>query len=135
MKSLFVFLLLITGSIAAFSQSQAELNKQANQEYKDADKKLNEIYQRIQKEYAGNKNFVHNLKDAQRIWIELRDAQLKMMYPESAKNYGSIFPVCKANYLTLLTQQRIETLRAWLTQQPKDGDVCTGSVGDKQDKQ
>lgn len=131
MKSLFIFLLLMTGSMAAFSQSQSELNKQAGQEYKDADKKLNEIYQLILKEYAPNKTFVKNLKEAQRIWIQFRDAQVSVMYPGSAKSYGSVFPMCKANYLAELTHQRTDALRVWLNGLPQ-GDVCTGSIGDKQ---
>lgn len=131
MKSLFIFLLLMTGGIAAFSQSQSELNKQAAQEYKDADKKLNDIYQLILKDYAPNKTFIQNLKDAQRIWIQFRDAQVKAMYPAAAKTYGSAFPMCKANYLAELTHQRTEALRVWLNGLPQ-GDVCTGSIGDKQ---
>ncbi|MBO9727040.1 MAG: DUF1311 domain-containing protein [Chitinophaga sp.] len=133
MKSLLIFLLLMmTGGFAAFSQSQGELNKQAAQEYKDADKKLNEIYQLILKDYAANKTFIQNLKDAQRLWIQFRDAQVKAMYPASAKSYGSVFPMCKANYLAELTHQRTDALRAWLNGLPQ-GEVCTGSIGDKED--
>lgn len=123
---------MMTGGFAAFSQSQGELNKQAAQEYKDADKKLNEIYQLILKDYAANKTFIQNLKDAQRLWIQFRDAQVKAMYPASAKSYGSVFPMCKANYLAELTHQRTDALRAWLNGLPQ-GEVCTGSIGDKED--
>ncbi|MDR6566165.1 Protein of unknown function [Chitinophaga ginsengisegetis] len=130
MKSLVLFLLLVTGSMAAFSQSQSELNKQAGQEYKEADKKLNDIYQLILKDYAANKAFIKNLKDAQRIWIQFRDAQVQAMYPAAAKSYGSAFPMCRAGYLTELTNQRTEALRVWLNGLPQ-GDVCTGSIGDK----
>lgn len=132
MKSLFIFLLLVTGSVAAFAQSQGEMNKQAGQEYKEADKKLNEIYQLIIKDYAANKAFIQNLKEAQRIWIQFRDAQAKAMYPAAAKTYGSVFPMCKANYLTELTHQHTEALRVWLNGLPQ-GDACSGSIGDKQD--
>ncbi|PSL49338.1 uncharacterized protein YecT (DUF1311 family) [Chitinophaga niastensis] len=131
MKSFFIFILLITGSMVAFSQSQSEMNKQAGTEYKEADKKLNEIYQLILKDYAANKTFISNLKEAQRLWIQLRDAQVKVMYPASAKSYGSVFPSCKANYLTELTHQRTDALRVWLNGLPQ-GDVCSGSVGVKE---
>ncbi|MET3875248.1 lysozyme inhibitor LprI family protein [Chitinophaga sp. OAE865] len=134
MKSFFIFLLLISGAVAAFSQSQSELNKQAGQEYKNADKKLNDIYQLILKDYAANKAFIKNLKDAQRIWIQFRDAQVQAMYPAAAKSYGSVFPMCRANYMTELTNQRTEALRVWLNGLPQ-GDVCTGSIGDKQGNQ
>lgn len=132
MKSLLIFLLLMTGGFAAFSQSQAELNRQAAQEYKDADKKLNEIYQLILKDYAANKTFTQNLKDAQRLWIQFRDAQVKAMFPAATKSYGTVFPMCKANYLAELTHQRTDALRVWLNGLPQ-GDVCTGSIGDKED--
>ncbi len=131
MKSVFIFLLLMTGSMAVFSQTQSELNKTAGQEYKNADKKLNEIYQLILKDYAANKPFIKNLKEAQRIWIQFRDAQVDAMFPGSAKSYGSMFPMCKGNYLTELTHQRTEALRVWLNGLPQ-GEACTGSIGDKQ---
>ncbi len=130
MKSLLLFLLLTTGSMAAFSQTQSQMNKQAGQDYKEADKKLNEIYQLILKDYAANKAFISHLKDAQRIWIQFRDAQVKAMYPGPAKSYGSIFPMCYSNYLTELTHQRTEALRVWLNGLPQ-GDACSGSIGDK----
>lgn len=131
MKSLFIALLLVAGSITGFAQTQNDMNKQAAQEYREADKKLNTIYQQILKEYAANKTFIGNFKDAQRLWVQLRDAQVKAMYPESAKSYGSMFPLCKSSYLTELTNQRIETIRVWINGLPA-GETCTGSVGVKE---
>ncbi|MBC9931632.1 lysozyme inhibitor LprI family protein [Chitinophaga qingshengii] len=128
MKSVLITLLFVAGSFAGMAQSQSEMNKQAGLEYKEADKKLNTIYQEILKKYAANKTFINNFKDAQRLWVQLRDAQLKAMYPESAKSYGSMFPVCKANYLTELTNQRTDAIRVWLNGLPP-GETCTGSVG------
>ncbi|WP_212000968.1 lysozyme inhibitor LprI family protein [Chitinophaga sp. HK235] len=128
MKSFFIALLLMAGSIAGVAQTQAEMNKQAGLEYKEADKKLNTIYQEILKKYTANKTFINNFKEAQRLWVQLRDAQLKAMYPESAKSYGSMFPACKSNYLAELTNQRTEALRVWLNGLPP-GETCTGSVG------
>ncbi|CAL1521135.1 lysozyme inhibitor LprI family protein [Chitinophaga sp. MM2321] len=131
MKSLFMALLLMAGSFTGFAQSQAEMNKQAAQEYKDVDKKMNTVYQLILKDYAANKTFINNFKDAQRLWVQLRDAQLKAMYPESAKSYGSVFPMCKANYLAELTNQRLDAIKVWINDTPQ-GDVCTGSINVKQ---
>lgn len=128
MKSVLITLLFVAGSFAGMAQSQSEMNKQAGLEYKEADKKLNTIYQEILKKYAANKTFINNFKDAQRLWVQLRDAQLKAMYPESAKSYGSMFPVCKANYLTELTNQRTDAIRVWLNGLPP-GETCNGSVG------
>ncbi|NSL89407.1 DUF1311 domain-containing protein [Chitinophaga sp. Mgbs1] len=131
MKSFVVTLLLVAASVTGFAQSQAELNKKAEKDYREADKELNTVYQQIVKDYAANKNFLTHLKDAQKVWIQLRDAQVKMMFPESAKFYGSVFPMCKSNYLTELTHQRIETLRTWLSPH-QEGDVCSGSIGARQ---
>ncbi|SKA15564.1 Uncharacterized conserved protein YecT, DUF1311 family [Chitinophaga eiseniae] len=128
MKSLLITLLFVAGSLTGMAQTQSEMNKQAGQEYKEADKKLNTIYQEILKKYAANKTFITNFREAQRLWVQLRDAQLKAMYPGSAKNYGSMFPMCKANYLTELTNQRTEAIRVWLNGLPP-GETCTGSVG------
>ncbi|MFY0253014.1 lysozyme inhibitor LprI family protein [Chitinophaga sp. 30R24] len=132
MKSFIISFMLIAGNMATYAQSQAEMNKQAAQEYKDADKKLNDIYQSILKDYAANKPFIQNLKEAQRLWVQFRDAQVKTMFPAAAKTYGSVFPMCRANYLSELTHQRSEALRVWLSGLPQ-GDVCTGSIGDKED--
>ncbi|SHL91081.1 Uncharacterized conserved protein YecT, DUF1311 family [Chitinophaga jiangningensis] len=131
MKYFIICLLLFAATSKGFAQSQAEMNKKATEAYRQADKELNDIYQAIQKEYAANKKFLENLRDAQRLWVQFRDAQLKAMFPEAAKNYGSMFPVCKSNYLTLLTTQRIESLRVWLNGLPA-GETCTGSIGVKQ---
>ncbi|MBV8254697.1 MAG: DUF1311 domain-containing protein [Chitinophaga sp.] len=128
MKYIIICLLLFAATSKGIAQTQAEMNKQANEAYKTADKQLNDIYQNIMKDYSANKTFTTNLRDAQRLWIQFRDAQVKAMYPEPAKNYGSMFPVCKANYLTELTTQRIEALRVWINGLPP-GETCSGSVG------
>ncbi|NIG52440.1 lysozyme inhibitor LprI family protein [Chitinophaga sp. Cy-1792] len=131
MKYILIALLLITAASKGFAQTQAEMNRKANEAYKEADKKLNEVYQLIQKDYSANKKFIENLKAAQRLWIEFRDAQVQMMFPEPAKSYGSMFPVCKANYLAELTTQRLEALRPWINGLAP-GETCTGSIGAKQ---
>ncbi|QJB34472.1 DUF1311 domain-containing protein [Chitinophaga oryzae] len=128
MKSLLITLLFVAGSLTGMAQTQSDMNKQAGQEYKEADKKLNTIYQEILKKYAANKTFITNFREAQRLWVQLRDAQLKAMYPGPAKSYGSMFPMCKATYLTELTNQRTEAIRVWLNGLPP-GETCTGSVG------
>jgi uncharacterized protein YecT (DUF1311 family) len=128
MKRLFLilFLVFVYGSI--FSQTQYEMNKKANESYWIADKELNEIYQKILKEYHSDTIFVKNLKAAQRIWITFRDAELNLKYPKKQTGfYGSIHPVCVAGYLEKLTRQRIETLKIWLEGIP-EGDACNGSV-------
>jgi len=55
-----------------------------------------------------------------------------MKYPEG-KTYGSIQPVCRANYLEELTRTRIKTLQVWITG-IEEGDLCSGSVRMKEQK-
>lgn len=49
---------------------------------------------------------------------------------KGANYYGSIHPMCEANYLAELTEERTNKLRTWLTGAP-EGDACSGSVNVK----
>ena len=110
------------------AQTQLEMNTNANAKYQEADKKLNTMYQEILKEYVSDTTFIKNLKIAQRIWIQFRDAEMKMKYPDRpAGGYGSVQPMCWAEYLTQLTEERITTLKEWIDG-IEEGDVCSGSV-------
>ncbi|MFA9186895.1 lysozyme inhibitor LprI family protein [Flavobacterium sp. FBOR7N2.3] len=127
MNKIFLLLLLIF-SLNCFSQTQAEMNQEAYASYDKADKKLNTVYQKILVKYKTDKLFVTNLKKSQRIWISFRDAEMNMKYPNYPKqNYGSIYPTCRAVYLTELTENRIKTLTTWLNG-INEGDTCAGSV-------
>ena len=74
-----------------FSQTQAEMNMMQYESYKKADKKLNEVYQAILKEYKSDAEFIKNLRASQRIWITFRDAEVKVKFPDrEAGYYGGI---------------------------------------------
>jgi uncharacterized protein YecT (DUF1311 family) len=127
MKIIFIALCCLV-SISAFSQTQAEMNEEAFATYKKADKELNSVYKKILVEYKSDTAFIRNLKISQRIWVTFRDAELNMKYPDREPYYyGSILPLCMANFLEKLTLDRIKTLKVWLVGVP-DGDVCSGSV-------
>jgi uncharacterized protein YecT (DUF1311 family) len=112
----------------ASAQTQGEMNQDAAGEFKAADKELNAIYQQILEDYADDDVFLANLKEAQRCWIDFRDAQLKMKYPDREPGYyGSIQPVCEMTYLTELTQDRIKTLNVWI-EGVEEGNLCGGTV-------
>jgi len=112
----------------ASAQTQMEMNQDAASEFKAADKELNAIYQQILEDYADDDVFLANLKEAQRCWIDFRDAQLKMKYPDREPGYyGSIQPVCEMTYLTELTQDRIKTLNVWI-EGVEEGNLCGGTV-------
>jgi uncharacterized protein YecT (DUF1311 family) len=124
-------ILFLSLSMLLFGQTQAEINTEANESYKKADKELNEIYQKILSEYKSDVEFIKNLKTSQKIWITFRNAELKMKYPDRDPGYyGSIHPLCVANYLEQLTWERIKTLKTWLNG-VEEGDACCGSIKSK----
>jgi uncharacterized protein YecT (DUF1311 family) len=130
MKLSLIFLLCLTCTIG-FSQTQAEMNQQAFDAYKQADKELNEIYKKILDDYKSDTIFIKNLKASQRIWITFRDAELKVKFPDREPGYyGSIHPLCVESYLEELTRERIRTLKAWIDGAEED-EACNGSVKTK----
>jgi hypothetical protein len=46
-----------------FGQSQGEMNEDAAKNYQKADKELNDVYQKILKEYKKDTAFIKNLKN------------------------------------------------------------------------
>jgi uncharacterized protein YecT (DUF1311 family) len=123
-----LIILILTFSINCFAQTQAEMNKEAYRTYKKADKELNSVYKNILTEYKSDSIFVENLKKSQRIWIEFRDAELKMKYPERRPGfYGTIHPICRAMYLEELTETRTKTLKQWL-KGIESLEACNGSI-------
>jgi uncharacterized protein YecT (DUF1311 family) len=120
--------LLVFSATFGFAQTQLEMNQAAGVEFQKADKELNTVYQKIIKEYSADTLFIKNLRASQRIWIQFRDAEILVKFPETDPGYyGSIFPVCYSNYKTELTQVRITTLKQWIDG-VKEGDVCAGSI-------
>jgi uncharacterized protein YecT (DUF1311 family) len=109
-----------------FAQSQTALNMTAFANYQKADRQLNVVYQKILKGYAKEVVFIKKFKNAQRLWIQLRDAELASKYPE-AGTYGAVAPMCESIYLETLTRDRIKFLNVWNTG-IEEGEVCLGSV-------
>ena len=128
MKQLIVCIIFCMINTLCLGQTQQEMNQQALKNYQKADKDLNMMYQKILQLYKNEIPFVTNLKIAQKIWVQFRDAEMKARYPESETGYyGSIFPLCWNNYLQELTEERIRKLKTWLTG-VKEGDACAGSL-------
>ena len=114
--------------IPSFGQSQMEMNLEAESEYKQADNRLNAVYQKILNDYESDQEFIKNLKASERLWIKFRDAEMLMKYPKNGEvRNGSVFPLCYYIYSEKLTEQRIETLNQWIDGHP-EGEVCGGSV-------
>lgn len=106
--------------------TQMDLNRCAFSDYKKADAELNRVYKQLQIAYKKDALFLNNLKQSQRAWIKLRDADFALKYPHS-DDYGSIFPLCASGYKRDLTLQRVEFLKQWLVGS-EEGEVCRGSV-------
>jgi uncharacterized protein YecT (DUF1311 family) len=122
-------IMVVFASYTASAQSQTAMNMNAGSDYEKADKELNAVYRKILQQYASQPLFIKKLKVAQRLWVQLRDAELAAKYPESG-SYGSVSPMCESIYLETLTKERTKFLRVWLTGIP-EGDVCSGSVKSK----
>ena len=131
-KLLFVTLLILSVNLC-FAQTQSELNEREHKKYVEVDRELNSTYQKILKEYKSYTIFIKHLKAAQKLWVQFRNAEMKMKYPERETGYyGSVQPMCWSIYLTQLTTERINVLKQWLVG-IDEGDVCAGSVKTKSD--
>jgi uncharacterized protein YecT (DUF1311 family) len=127
-KSLSTLTLMVINFVFALSQSQPELNTAAYKDFLKADKELNSVYNKILKEYKADTVFTKNLKQAQKLWLKLRAAEMEVKYPDAThRPYGSVLPMCWSMYLTELTKERTTHLRIWI-EGIEEGDVCSGSV-------
>jgi uncharacterized protein YecT (DUF1311 family) len=126
-RLVFLIAFSITSSLC-FGQSQGEMSQDAAKKYQKADKELNTAYQKILKMYSNDTAFIRNLKNAQRIWVQFRDAEMKAIYPDREPGYyGSVQPMCWYSEITRLTNDRIKKLKVWIDG-TMEGDVCSGSV-------
>ncbi|MEJ7560764.1 MAG: lysozyme inhibitor LprI family protein [Pedobacter sp.] len=121
-----IMFIIVVFSSSPSAQAQSSRNTEVASGYERSDKELNQVYKQILKDYAGQPLFIAKLKVAQRLWIQLRDAELGVKFPKTG-NYGSVQPMCEEEYLSQLTRGRIKFLRVWLTG-IQEGDVCSGSV-------
>ena len=132
MKKTLILIFFLTSIFHALGQTQAELNDAEHKKYLKADTELNAVFQKILKEYKHDTAFIKNLKASQKIWIQFRNAEMKVKYPDrEVSYYGSIQPMCWSIYLTELTEERIKALNVWLIG-IEEGDACEGSVKTKQ---
>lgn len=115
------------------AQTQSELNSCASDEYTRTDTELNRLYKEILQKYKDDPKFIAKFREAQRVWLKYRDAEFEAKFPhmDEARYYGSIFPMCAAQYRAELTRERIAKLREWLNG-TEEGDACSGSVDIRQ---
>ncbi len=131
MKALVLILIMLCSfSQVSLAQTQSDMNEASSVSYKTVDARLNNVYKQILKLYVKNPLFIQNLKVAQRLWVQFRDAQLAMKFPERGNGYyGSVLPMCQSIYLKELTVRRVAELEVWLVK-GEEGDVCNGTIGE-----
>jgi uncharacterized protein YecT (DUF1311 family) len=106
------------------AKSQADLNKCAVSDDKQADDEMNRAYQELLRRAASDEVAVKKIEASQRAWIAFREAQIDALYPaENKMEYGSAFTMCVNLLRADLTQQRIKMLKEML-KRPVEGDVC-----------
>lgn len=66
MKIIFTIIFILSVSFA-FCQTQADINREAYEDFHKADKELNEVYKAILEVYKSDTLFITNLKVSQRI--------------------------------------------------------------------
>ncbi len=130
-KKLILTILLIFLCFNLFSQTQGQLNEEAFVRYKKVDNELSVVYQKIISKYANKTEFINALRASERIWIQFRDAEVKMKFPAANPKfeYGSMYSMCINDLLRELTLTRLNELKIWL-QPISEGETCNGSIGD-----
>ena len=116
MKKIIFALIFSVFAVSVFAQSQMELTERAYAEFASADAELNAVYQEIRAKYAANQKILTGLRDTQRLWIQFRDAQIKVLFPvpiggHMEKGYGSMYPMLLTQFQTYLTRERTLQLR------------------------
>jgi uncharacterized protein YecT (DUF1311 family) len=85
--------------------------------YKEADRKLNEVFQQLLAQKKSDKVFIKNLKNAERHWIKYRDALLTEKYPRlNPVSDKRLFTKPQLIYLVILTEKRTRELQELLDQ-------------------
>jgi len=124
MMRLLSLALLLCAAAPAFAQdvacnpggNQLELNACADQDFKKADAELNAVYRQIVTKLAGEPVALAKMKAAQRLWIQLRDADLEARYQVGDDEnprllYGSMYPMLYSGAKAALTETRTAYLR------------------------
>jgi uncharacterized protein YecT (DUF1311 family) len=105
-----LLLLFLLAAAPVWSQTQSELNQQAQRDYETADKELNAVYKQLMAKL--DKASQQRLVDAQLVWIKFRDANATAH--AQVNEGGSIYPMIYAGARTYTTRARTAELKEWL---------------------
>ena len=126
-KKKLITLILIFICFVANAQTQFELEQKTCNDYGLIDSELNKVYKRIISLHSIDSLFIKNLKYTQNNWIKLRDSDLSL-YMLDDYNYGTVYRICKCQFLIELTKQRIEFLKKWSEGYSVDRWICGGTT-------
>lgn len=96
----------------ADAEDQATMNQCADASFKESDKKLNELYKQIEARLNDDADGKKLLIEAQRDWVEFRDAECKFRTAGSAR--GSVVPMLISMCMDSLTQTRVKDFEDYL---------------------
>ena len=96
--------------------AQAELNACAAEKLALADADLNRVYRAVLERLADDGLATQRLRNAQRLWIQLRDADIQARYPvpdggDARMLHGSIYPLLVLTAKAEATRARSAWLR------------------------
>ena len=116
----------------SFSQTQTEMNEDAENKFNKTEKELNTIYNKVLLEYKADTIFIKHLKKSQMLWKELRDAEAELKYPDTLNGrYSTPYITCRFSYEEKITQERISVLKEWIDG-VKEWKECDGPLKVKQ---
>jgi uncharacterized protein YecT (DUF1311 family) len=111
MKALFLLAtLFLPCSHPVWCQDQQTLNRQAAEDFAQADKKLNQVYRQLMSHLS--KPEQERLIDAQLLWIKFRDAHARAK--AESNQGGSLYPMIYAGAQRQASQSRTQELQEWL---------------------
>ena len=103
--------LIVTAPLATSAQSQQEMNSEAAESFKKADKELNEVYAKVLANLDDEAK--ENLKKAQRAWVAWRDSEAVFRADAEARG-GSMWPLVHEGIRSRLTKERVKSLKELL---------------------
>ena len=112
MKILPLCLALVAAApVELHAQSQQEMNAEAAESFKKADKELNEVYAKVLANL--DEEAKENLKKSQRAWVAWRDAEAAFRADAEARG-GSMWPLIHEGVRGRLTKERVKSLKELL---------------------
>lgn len=118
------------------AEDQATLNQCTQQSYQEIDGQLNAMYHQIRQRIGDNPEAQALFRDAERRWIDFRDAECD--FAASGVAGGSIYPMIHNTCLAELTSQRVERFEQYLSCEEgdmscpvpwADSDLSIGAAG------